>query len=219
VAWAVERLAGPAADLHARSVADPPARAVWVIEVTAPALVLGSTQPELAVDGAACRAAGVEVVRRRSGGGAVLVVPGEATWIDVVVPRDDDLWDDDVGRATGWLAAVWVAALADLGVAAGPHAGPMARPEWSELVCFAGRAPGELLVGGSKVVGVAQRRTRSWARFQCAVLRSWDPVPLLGLLALDPADRARAAEQLAPVAVGVDRDPSEVAAAFLARLP
>ena len=34
----------------------------------------------------ACAAPGVEVVRRRSGGGAVLLVPGEVVWFDVVVP-------------------------------------------------------------------------------------------------------------------------------------
>ena len=39
---------------------------------------------------------GVAVVRRRSGGGAVLLDPGGVVWVDVVVPRHDPRWDDDV---------------------------------------------------------------------------------------------------------------------------
>jgi lipoate-protein ligase A len=219
VAWPVARLAGSAAELHARPLADPAVRVVWVLEARRPALVLGSTQADGVVDAAACRAQGVEVVRRHSGGGAVLVVPGELCWVDVVIPRADVLWDDDVGRSARWLARTWVGALADLGVVAEAHAGPMARPPWSDLVCFAGRAPGEVVAAGGKVVGVAQRRTRWWARFQCAVLRRWDPVPLLALLDLDPRERARGAAELAGAATGIDRDPADVAAAFVAHLP
>ena len=41
-------------------------------------------------------------------------MPGEVLWVDVVVPADDPLWDDDVGRATHWLGELWAAALAAL---------------------------------------------------------------------------------------------------------
>ena len=64
-----------------------------------------------------CEAAGVDVVRRRSGGGVVLLVPGECLWLDVVVPRDDPRWDDDVARAMWWLGEVWCQALAAVDVA------------------------------------------------------------------------------------------------------
>src|SRR5439155_265605 len=70
----------------------------------------------------------VSVVRRRTGGGAVWVAPGDPVWVDVVVPAGDRLWDDDVGRAVWWLGDAWAAALADLGLAAaGVHRGPMVR--------------------------------------------------------------------------------------------
>ena len=39
-------------------------------------------------------------------------------------------------------------------------------------------APGE-----RKVVGISQRRTRRWARFQCAAYVRWDPAALVALLA------------------------------------
>ena len=42
-----------------------------------------------AVDLEACAGAGVEVVRRRSGGGAVLVEPGSVVWVDVLVAATD----------------------------------------------------------------------------------------------------------------------------------
>jgi hypothetical protein len=87
----------------------------------------------------------------------------------------------------------------DLGVHdATAHRGPMVATPWSRLVCFGGLGPGEVVdgPGGPKVVGIAQRRTRAGARFQCAVNRSWDPAPLLGLLRLDEPARATAAAEL-----------------------
>ena len=67
--------------------------------VELPTLVLGSTQPESDVDGRVANALGVDVVRRRSGGGAVLLMPGEFVWLDLVIPAGDPLWLDDVGKA------------------------------------------------------------------------------------------------------------------------
>ncbi|MEY2454843.1 MAG: lipoate---protein ligase [Acidimicrobiaceae bacterium] len=127
---------------------------------------------------------GIEVVRRRSGGGAVYVEPGGTLWVDVVVPRGDDLWDDDVGRATYWLGAAWAAAIGERAVV---HRGAMVRTEWSDLVCFAGLGPGEVTVDDRKVVGISQRRTRDAARFQCVTYERWEPEPLATLLRVDAA--------------------------------
>jgi lipoate-protein ligase A len=199
VSFVVERAVGAAATFHGRPLEGTVERAARVWEVEAPALVLGSTQPDDVVDRAACEAAGVTVVRRRSGGGAVLVEPGRVVWVDVELPRGDVLWDDDVGRATWWLGECWATALRDVGVhTATAHRGPMVTTPWSRLVCFGGLGPGEVIAGsgGPKVVGIAQRRTRAGARFQCAVNRAWDPAPLLGLLALDETDQAAAAAEL-----------------------
>src|SRR3712207_118139 len=151
--WRVERETGSASAFHARPLDDPMARAVRVLEVDRPALVLGSTQPEADVDRDAVDAAGVELVRRRSGGGAVLLAPGDAVWIDVDVPSDDPLWAPDVGRSFEWLGDTWVAALG--GGAA--HRGGLVTTAWSRRVCFAGLGPGEVTIGGRKVVGIAQR--------------------------------------------------------------
>jgi lipoate-protein ligase A len=209
VSWSVERLRLPAADFHRLEVPDPAARLMWVAEPVAPALVLGSTQDESMVrDGAA-----IDVVRRRSGGGAVLVVPGDLLWVDVIVPAGDALWDDDVGRASHWLGDAWARALGTLGVAAHAHHGPLVRSAGADAVCFAGLGPGEVTIDGRKVVGISQRRTRHWARFQCAALARWDPAALLALLAVElDAD-------LTDVATGAGVPLDDLLAAFVAQLP
>ena len=177
-----------------------------MLEPISAAVVLGSTQSDAVV------APGTPAVRRRSGGGAVLMEPGGLVWVDVFVPADDPLWERDVGRAFGWLGAAWAAAVGGAAVA---HAGPLVTTPWSRLVCFAGLGPGEVTVDGVKVVGISQRRTRAGALFQCAALREWRPDRLLDRLALTDDQRRRGAEELAGVARGLDVDP----AAFLEHLP
>ena len=205
MAWAVEQRTGTAAELHAVGLPSPCTRLVRTLEVTAPALVLGSAQAPIHTDE-------VEVVRRHSGGGAVLVEPGRLVWVDVAIPRDDPLWDDDVGRAFHWLGQAWAAAVSTLGVV-GPevHRGGLVRSPLSDLVCFAGLGPGEVTVAGAKLVGMAQRRTREGALFQCAVPLAWDPDRMAGLLGLDHLD--------IPVLALKGRTPGEVTHALLASIP
>lgn len=181
--WLVEHHRGPADQLHALEVPDDGVPRVWVLEATGPAVVLGSTQREDVVDRRAAEAAGVAVVRRRSGGGAVWVAPGDPHWVDVIVPRGHELWTDDVGRAFLPVGRAWQQALAALGVVDTQlHEDRLACGPLGGTVCFAGRGPGEVLVGDAKVVGISQRRTRAGARFQCAVPVRWEPSPLAGLL-------------------------------------
>ena len=221
----MSREAAPAAQLHRRSAelvsSERPTRSVRLLQASGPALVLGSAQPAGDGDEAAARAPGVAVVRRRSGGGAVLVNPGSVVWVDLVLPAGDRLWDDDVGRASHWVGRAWAAALAAQGVTgAEVWEGPMRRTAWSGRVCFAGVGPGEVLVEGAKVVGVSQRRTRRAALFQTAALVRWEPGALLDLLALAPPDRAGAAAELAGVAAGCgERTAGGLFAALVDSLP
>ncbi len=197
-------------------------RLVSVMHPSRTALVLGSTQPAGVADPGACRSAGVEVVHRRSGGGAVLVGPAEQLWVDVLVPRRDPLWCADVGQAAWWVGEAWARALAraaamvDLQV----WRGALVHTEWSRLVCFAGRGAGEVTgAGGAKLVGISQRRTRAGALFQCSCLLRWEPGQLLALLALDQTARRRAEAQLAAVAAPVGCAADVLLRDFLASLP
>ncbi|HEX7132715.1 MAG TPA: hypothetical protein VF228_09070 [Iamia sp.] len=218
--WAVEVARGSAAAFHGRDVEPGSGRQVWVQQVDRPALVLGSTQPDALVDHAAAARAGVEVVRRRSGGGAVLVEPGGTVWVDVVVPPDDPLWDDDVGRAAHWVGESWATALAHRGVAgATVHRGGLVEMPWSRQVCFAGLGPGEVTVAGRKVIGVAQRRTRHGARFQVAALLRWEPEALVALLHLPEGDREAATADLADRAAGLPVAEDALVTALLDALP
>lgn len=180
--WVVHECRGRVGELHAL---DLPLerRSAWIYELAGPAVSLGSSQPAADIDRTAVDAAGLECSRRRTGGGAVLLLPGVCRWVDVVIPSGDPLWDDDVGRAFWWVGEVWRSALSDFGIAAEVHRG---RPEWRSLgavACFAGIGSGEVVASGSKAVGVSQRRTRGGARFQCIIHARWEPSALLGLVA------------------------------------
>ena len=78
------------------------------------------------------------------------------------------------------------------------HDGPMRSTPWSRLVCFDGLGAGEVLLGGRKLVGISQRRTRDAARLQCCWYSAYDPQRLVALL--DPVAGRPVVADLAPVA-------------------
>ena len=212
--WPLQRLSGTPAAIHGRH-PDLTSRLVVVCEPTAAALVLGSTQPAGAFDPARVAAAGLDVARRRSGGGAVLVRPGEVAWIEAVLPAADRLWEPDVGRSFLWLGRAWAAALSACGVTGVEvHSGPLRRSVLSSRLCFAGLGPGEVTVAGRKVVGLAQRRRREGAVFQCAALLAWDPRELAELLALPAGERAAAARFLGEAAAPLPSTPHALTTGF-----
>jgi lipoate-protein ligase A len=175
-----------------------------VHRVDHPTVVLGSTQREDLLDPDAVRAAGADVVRRRGGGGAVLLRPGDHLWLDAWIPRDDPLWRADVSAAASWAGDWWRAALASVGVGGcavhqgGANPGPFGR-----AICFSGRGPGEVFHGEAKVMGLSQWRSREGALFHTCAYTEWEAGPLVGLLDLDAPTRALWADGLARAAVGI----------------
>jgi len=187
-----------------------PRRVALAREVVRPTLVLGSTQPAELVDGTALRRRDTELARRRSGGGAVCLVPGAQLWLDAWIPRDDPLWRADVSVAAEWVGKWWLEALAGLGHQGfDVHTGRASPGRFGALVCFAGRGPGEVFHGARKVVGLSQWRAREGALFSsCAYLR-WDPAPLLALIHPDPPVQEALTRDLKTVAVGLaELDPA-----------
>jgi lipoate---protein ligase len=208
--WRIDERTGGASSLRAawpEVERHPGSRALAVCRVAAPALVLGSTQAATVVDGVRCAASGIDVVHRRSGGGAVLVTPEDPVWIDAWVPVGDPLWRSDVGRAFDWLGDSWVQALGRSGITgvSAHRRGYVPRTPWSTAVCFGGVGAGEVVTDdGRKLVGLAQRRNRHGAWFHGACVLRWDPGPLVDLLVLSEAERESARAGLAGTAVGAD---------------
>jgi lipoate-protein ligase A len=181
-----------------------PRRIAVTRAVPASTLVLGSTQPAELVAGSSLRAHGTALVRRRGGGGAVYLAPGEPLWLDAWVPRDDPLWRHDVSVAAAWVGDWWVAALAAFGLSGlDVHSGRAVPGELGDLVCFAGRGPGEVFHDGRKVVGLSQWRAREGALFSSCAYLHWDPRPMIELLDVDEAVGAALVRRLTPLAVGL----------------
>ena len=212
--WTILEERGAAGELHALSAEAlndrPVARTVRFSHPDAPALVLGSHQPDDMWDLSALEAAGVGLARRRSGGSAVLVGPGRVLWMDLILPVGDPLWDDDVGRAAWWVGELWSVAIPGSQV----WKGPMRPNEWSPAVCFAGLGPGEVTMGGRKMVGICQRRTGRGALFQTAALLEWRPDDYISLLARPFADP----DVLAGSAAGTDVAEEQLKTSLVGRL-
>lgn len=86
-------------------------------------------------------------------------------WVDIVLPHGHA--PDDVRGSMVWIGERWRRALqpeTDRELAV--HGGGMECSAWSDLVCFSGVGPGEVLVGSDKLAGLSQRRTRRGIRVQ-----------------------------------------------------
>jgi lipoate---protein ligase len=169
------------------------------------AIVLGRGQRPPGAGGPPA-ADGVEVLTRHSGGGAVLLDPSLLS-LDVVLPPDHPWMADDLAAVFDQVGAAWLRALEALGATGlSLHDGPATarrrgtdRERLLAAVCYATLGRGEVLAGGRKLVGLAQRRRRHGALVQCGLLRRWEPAALLAALGADPDDA-----EVAAAAVGLD---------------
>ncbi len=154
-----------------------------------PALSLGYGQPDGDVDREACRRLGIDIVRRPTGGRAVLH-ERDLTYA-LVVPIADPRFPATVAGSYQVVAEALRDALAALGV----HGVELAsrRAAASGPVCFAAPARAELLVGGRKVAGSAQRRGRRAFLQHGSILLDPDPARLAACLRAGEPDRLAAA--------------------------
>jgi len=179
---------------------------VWWLQPEDLAVALGSRQGPEILDTDECARLGIGVVKRRSGGGAVLLIPDQVVWVDIVVPAGGA--PDDVRASMVWAGEAWRRALAPF--AAGGeltvHTGSMVATPWSDLVCFAGLGPGEVSLDGRKLVGLSQRRTRNGMRVQGTL---YTAPPAIDLASLFRAPRPAIA---LPTVASLAVDPAQLAA-------
>jgi lipoate-protein ligase A len=212
--WEIERRTLSAQAAHDLDIAPRSGRKVRIFTPTLPAVVLGSTQRDDIVDHNVAAARGLEVARRRSGGGAVLV-DASVVWIDFAIARDDPLWEDDIGRSMQWLGQLWSDALARVGIDGHVHQGPPIVSALARAICFCGVGYGEVIVDDRKAMGISQRRTRDGARFQTMLNTRRDDT-LIDVLRLDDRDAARA--EYADAVYVCDRSPRVVIDAAIEQL-
>jgi lipoate-protein ligase A len=144
-----------------------------------PAVSLGRFQEVASsVNLAACRKHGIDIVRRITGGRAVLH-RHELTY-SVISPIDNDLFPNDVLGTYKVLASGLLAGFVRLGVPAemvsrsGIFAG-MVKRDPKEPACFSSPSWYEILVHGRKIVGSAQRRLAGAFLQHGSILIEHDP--------------------------------------------
>lgn len=172
-----------------------PAGVRWY-SVTAPAVVLGlGLRPRrgAVLDEARCQAAGVQILERRAGGGAVLL-DRHMLCAAVCIRLPDPRVGPDLTESYRWVGERLAGALRRLGVRGARRVEvDQARADAQALklgssplgqalrdACYAGLSPHEVVVGATepplaragvaKIVGLAQVRRRHAALFQVGVL-------------------------------------------------
>jgi lipoate-protein ligase A len=171
-----------------------------------PGITLGASQrPERELDLARCRADGIAWAVRPTGGRAIF--HAEEWTYALAAAIDDPRWGGSLAVAYDRMSAVLVTSLAALGVPVA-HAGSRAdagdphprRADGPAAPCFASTTRHEVVLGGRKLVGSAQRRTTTALLQQGSVLLGPGHGRLAHYLALPEEARERERERLTRVA-------------------
>ncbi|HPC84578.1 MAG TPA: biotin/lipoate A/B protein ligase family protein [Thermoanaerobaculaceae bacterium] len=179
-------------------------------------LSLGFAQPYAAADATFCAAHGVDVVRRPTGGRAVLH-HFEQTYC-VLARLGEHPFSTDLQAAYRGICEALVAGLRTLGAPAGmagaPSGGHIKPTE--AVPCFIGPASGEVVAGGRKLIGSAMRRHNRSILQHGSLLEDWDGRLQAGCLGLDDDSSLRPAVTTLRDLLGTPPDPETLAAALVA---
>lgn len=180
-----------------------------------PCLSLGASQPPHAADHKFCSSRGIDVVRRPTGGRAVLH-QRELTYL-VAAPLGRDPFSHDLQAAYRRICEALVVGLRRLGVPAelsGAPADGMIRPT-EPVPCFVGPASGEVTADGRKLVGSAMRRVGGAILQHGALLEGWDSELQAGCLGLPDDASLRPAVVTLQDLLGVAPDHARLAASLV----
>ena len=158
-----------------------------------PCLSLGRSQPLADVDRAACARAGVDVVRRPTGGRAILHTD-ELTY-SLALPQNDPRAAGGVVESYRRLSEGLLAGLQRLGVEA-RQARPPKPAGAASAICFETPSDYEITVAGRKLVGSAQWRARGGVLQHGSLPLHGDLARIVDYLALPPEERASQREQV-----------------------
>jgi lipoate-protein ligase A len=161
---------------------------MYVARTERPTLVLGGSQASEVLDHD--KITRTPVRRRRGGGGLVLLRP-EDLWVDWWIPRHDERWNYDVHVSSLRVGQWWADVLSDHLQGVRLHDGPLEGEDAYRVVCFAGRGPGEVFVDDRKAVGVTQWRVREGV-FVSTVLHAEPTSDVLDYLSVIPPGLADA---------------------------
>ncbi|MHB8605774.1 MAG: lipoate--protein ligase family protein [Thermoplasmatota archaeon] len=166
------------------------------------AVSLGRAQSRAEVDLAAAAAAGVDVVQRATGGGAILHNEEEVTYA-VVSPLAHPGLPRDIPGSFAFVSRGVVIALAALGLDAVIESSPT---ETRDPLCYVRRQGTNVFVGGKKISGGAQRRTASALLQHGTVIVKRDSTRMSRLFRADLADIRAKVTSLEREGVNVSRE-------------
>ena len=147
---------------------------------------------------AACRDAGVGIVRRVTGGRAVL----HGSDLTYCLAAPETALPEGLGGSYRLVADALIAGLQSLGVAAVRTAATRGTAGSSELDCFAAPAEDEICVRGRKLAGSAQRRTRGGVLQHGSIRLAPDPPTVTRAVGFAPG----VATSLAELGMRVQRE-------------
>ena len=163
---------------------------------TTPAFSFGYFQDIAAeVDIEACRAEGIELVKRMTGGGTV--VHGWDLTYTLILPRQAG--EMGVSEAYQQIGRSLVKAFKSLGVPAKCYGATADTSQSSQNICLTNLAENDVMCNGKKLAGVSVRRNRNGIMFQGYISLDMPPAPILKRVSKHPEIQKMLCEKSAAI--------------------
>jgi lipoate-protein ligase A len=178
-----------------------------------PAVSLGYFQnTEKEIDIEACRKCGIDIVRRPTGGKAVL--HGQDLAYSVVAKETNPLFPKDILGTYQIISQCIAEGLSSLGIDAAMFAGMRDTGDALKAFCFSEPSRYELLVKGKKICGSAQARSHGAFLQHGSLLMDFDPAQDTLVIRSHP-DSRRQSEQLRKTVTSIREHNDQVNTATL----